>query len=175
MNELVINWIIVALIFALSIILLVLFKKRVVFELFNDLIVIHDFAYPANIPNYAIKSITLIDKMPKVTIKSNGYGGIRTRKGIYRIIGGKRVILYVEDFSKSPFIKIETVRENVYINFKNKELTQQLYDEMTKTVKILPETDLADCKFVSTKRSWVIVGIFIAILIVLGAIPAVLI
>jgi hypothetical protein len=161
------------LIFVLTIILLVLFKTKTKFGIFNDLIVISDFAYPANIPNYAIKSISLVEKLPKVTMRSNGYGGLKTWKGIFRILGGKRVLLYVEDHFKGPIIKIETVRESIYINFKDREQTHQLYDEMTKTVKILNEAELVDCKIVTGKRSWVIVGVFIAVITIIGLLPVI--
>ena len=156
----------------MTIVLLVLFRQKTKFEIFSDLIIISDFAYPANIPNYAIKSISMVEKLPKVMMRSNGYGGLKTWKGIFRIIGGKRALFYVEDHFKGPLIKIETVRESVYINFKDKEQTHQLYDELTKNVKLLNETELVDCKIVTTKRSWVIVGIFIAITLVIGLLPA---
>ena len=167
-----IGWLMIGIISLMTIVLLVLFRQKTRFEIFNDLIIISDFAYPANIPNYAIKSISMVEKLPKVMMRSNGYGGLKTWKGIFRILGGKRALFYVEDHFKGPLIKIETVRESVYINFKDKEQTHQLYDELTKNVKLLNETELVDCKIVTTKRSWVIVGIFIAITLVIGLLPA---
>ena len=156
----------------MTIVLLLLFRQKTRFEIFDDLIIISDFAYPANIPNYAIKSISMVEKLPKVTMRSNGYGGLKTWKGIFRIIGGKRVLLYVEDHNRGPLIKIETVRENVYINFKDREQTHQLYDELTKNVKILNKTELVDCKVITDKRSWAIVVVFIAITMMIGLLPA---
>ena len=167
-----IGWLMIGIISIMTIVLLVLFRQKTRFEIFSDLIIISDFAYPANIPNYAIKSISMVEKLPKVMMRSNGYGGLKTWKGIFRILGGKRALFYVEDHFKGPLIKIETVRESVYINFKDKEQTHQLYDELTKNVKLLNETELVDCKIVTAKRSWVIVGIFIAITLVIGLLPA---
>ena len=172
MNDMTISWLMIGVISLMTIVLLVLFRQKTRFEIFSDLIIISDFAYPANIPNYAIKSISMVEKLPKVMMRSNGYGGLKTWKGIFRILGGKRALFYVEDHFKGPLIKIETVRESVYINFKDKEQTHQLYDELTKNVKLLNETELVDCKIVTTKRSWVIVGIFIAITLVIGLLPA---
>ena len=172
MNDMTIGWLMIGIISIMTIVLLVLFRQKTRFEIFSDLIIISDFAYPANIPNYAIKSISMVEKLPKVMMRSNGYGGLKTWKGIFRIIGGKRALFYVEDHFKGPLIKIETVRESVYINFKDKEQTHQLYDELTKNVKLLNETELVDCKIVTAKRSWVIVGIFIAITLVIGLLPA---
>ena len=172
MNEITMGVMVMAPIFALTIVLLLLFRKKTGFEIFSNLIVINDFAYPANIPNYAIKSITLVEKLPKVLMRSNGYGGLRMWKGIFRILGGKRALFYVEDHNSGPLIKIETVRESVYINFKDKEQTHQLYDDLTKNVKLLNETELVDCKVINAKRSWVIVAAFIAITTVVGLLPA---
>ena len=172
MNDMTIGWLMIGIISLMTIVLLVLFRQKTKFDIFSDLIIISDFAYPANIPNYAIKSISMVEKLPKVMMRSNGYGGLKTWKGIFRILGGKRALFYVEDHFKGPLIKIDTVRESVYINFKDKEQTHRLYDELTKNVKLLNETELVDCKIVTTKRSWVIVGIFIAITLVIGLLPA---
>ena len=167
-----IGWMMIGVISIMTIVLLLLFRQKTKFEIFSNLIIISDFAYPANIPNYAIKSITLVEKLPKVLMRSNGYGGLRMWKGIFRILGGKRALFYVEDHNRGPLIKIETVRESVYINFKDKEQTHQLYDDLTKNVKLLNETELVDCKVINAKRSWVIVAIFIAITTVVGLLPA---
>lgn len=172
MDDLTLEFLIVALIIVLSVVLIVLFKMRTKFEIFNDLIVINDFAYPANIPNYVIESITLIEKLPKVIMRTNGYGGIRTWKGIFRIEGSRRAVFFVEDHHKGPFIKIKTVRESIYINLKDREQTQQLFDEMTKTVKILSEPELVEGKIVTTKRSWQIVAVFIVVVMLVSMIPA---
>ena len=172
MNDMTIGWLMIGVISLMTIVLLVLFRQKTRFEIFSDLIIISDFAYPANIPNYAIKSISMVEKLPKVMMRSNGYGGLKTWKGIFRILGGKRALFYVEDHFKGPLIKIETVRESVYINFKDKEQTHQLYDDLTKNVKLLNETELVDCKVINAKRSWVIVAIFIAITTVVGLLPA---
>jgi hypothetical protein len=174
MNDMTISWMMIGLISVMTIVLLVLFRQKTRFEIFSDLIIIRDFAYPANIPNYAIKSISMVEKLPKVMMRSNGYGGLRTWKGIFRILGGKRALFYVEDHFKGPLVKIETVRESVYINFKDREQTHQLYDDLTKNVKLLNETELVDCKIVTAQRSWVIVGVFIAITLVIGLLPAIL-
>ena len=172
MNDLTFFWLMMGLVFVLTIVFLAIFRKKTKFEIFNDLIVINDFVYPANIPNYVIKSISMVEKLPKVMMRSNGYAGLKMWKGVFRIIGGKRSLFYVENHFKGPLIKIETVRESVYINFKDKEQTHQLYDEMTKSVKLLNEAELVDCKVINGKRSWVIVAIFIAITTVIGLLPA---
>ncbi len=172
MNDMTFFWLMMGLIIVLTIVLLALFWKKTEFEIFNDLIVVNDFVYPANIPNYAIKSISMVEKLPKVMMRSNGYAGLKMWKGVFRILGGKRSLFYVEDHNRGPLVKIETVRECIYINFKDKEQTNQLYDNLTKNVKLLNETELVDCKLITAKRSWVIVGIFIAITAIIGLLPA---
>ena len=174
MNDMTLFWLMMVLVFVLTIVFLGIFRKKTKFEIFNDLIVINDFVYPANIPNYVIKSISMVEKLPKVMMRSNGYAGLKMWKGVFRILGGKRSLFYIENHFKGPIIKIETVRESIYINFKDMEQTHQLYDEMTKTVKIIDETELVDCKFVTTTRSWVIAGIFIAIVTVVSLLPAII-
>ena len=172
MNDITLFWLMMVLVFVLTIVFLAIFRKKTKFEIFNDLIVINDFVYPANIPNSVIKSISMVEKLPKTLMRSNGYGGLTRWKGVFRILGGKRALFYVENHFKGPLVKIETVRESIYINFKDMGQTRQLYDEMTKTVKIVDEAELVDCKFVTTTRSWVIAGIFIAIVTVVSLIPA---
>ena len=172
MNDITLFWLMMVLVFVLTIVFLAIFRKKTKFEIFNDLIVINDFVYPANIPNYVIKSISMVEKLPKTLMRSNGYGGLTRWKGVFRILGGKMALFYVENHFKGPLVKIETVRESIYINFKDMGQTRQLYDEMTKTVKIVDEAELVDCKFVTTTRSWVIAGIFIAIVTVVSLIPA---
>ena len=171
MNDITIAIILMALISGLTIVLLLLFRKQSRFEIFNDSIVIHDFGYPANIPNYTIKSISMIEQMPKVMLKSNGYGGLKIQKGIFKIQGGRRAALYVEDHRRGPFINIQTMRDNVYINLRDENQTHRLYDEMTKTIKILNEAELVDCKVVTTGRSWLVVAVFTAITILLSMLP----
>lgn len=174
MNDITLFWLMMVLVFVLTIVFLAIFRKKTKFEIFNDLIVVNDFVYPANIPNCVIKSISMVEKLPKVMMRSNGYGGLRMWKGVFRILGGKRCLFYVENHFKGPLVKIETVRESIYINFKDMGQTRQLYDEMTKTVKIVDETELVDCKFFTATRSWVIAGIFIAIVTVVSLIPAII-
>lgn len=172
MNDLTFFWLMMGLVFVLTIVFLSFFRKKTKFEAYNDMILINDFVYPANIPNYVIKSISLVEKLPKVMMRSNGYGGLRMWKGVFRILGGKRCLFYVENHFRGPLIKIDTVRECIFINFKDKEQTYQLYNELTKNVKLLDETELVDCQFFTAKRSWVIAGIFILIVTLVAMTPA---
>ena len=153
--------------FVITAILLILEGKMAKIQVFSDGILIDDFMYPAFIPNDAIKSIRLVYKSPSVTMRSNGYGGIRTWKGFYRLKEfKKRAILYLENHNKGPFVEIQTTNDLFYINYKNAEQTIQLNDEMNSTVKLVDESRLIDLPKLSQKRSIVVVVVFILVLMV---------
>ena len=152
--------------FITTAVLLVLVGRMSKIQVFSDGILIDDFMYPAFIPNDAIKSIRLIYKMPGIGMRINGYGGLKTWKGFYRIKDIRRGVLYVENHYKGPFIEIQTTYDMYYINFKNAELTQQLYDEMNSTLKLVDESRVIDLPRLSQKRSIVIVVVFVLVLMI---------
>lgn len=105
--------------------------------------------------------------MPKVTMRSNGYGGAFMWKGFFRIKDyRKRAVLYLENHYKAPFIEVQTTHDLYFINCKSPEQTTQLFEEMNSTVKLVDESRLIDMKTASQKRSIVIVVAFIAILLI---------
>lgn len=171
MSDLTIMVLLLTLIFAFTIVLLIVCRKTPQYLVFNDRISIKDFMYPAEIPNYAIESIDLVEKLPKIVMRTNGYGGIETWKGLFRIEGIRRAVLYTENHNRGPFIKIQSTSDVVYINMKDADMTRQLFDEMKNNVKLLKETDLIECKVVNVKRSWIIVGVFTAIVLLVSIIP----
>ena len=153
--------------FVITAILLILEGKMAKIQVFSDGILIDDFMYPAFIPNDAIKSIRLVYKSPSVTMRSNGYGGIRTWKGFYRLKElKKRAVLYLENHYKGPFVEIQTTNDLFYINFKNAEQTTQLYNEMNSTVKLVDESRVIDLPKLSQKRSIVVVVVFTLVLMI---------
>lgn len=145
----------------------ILVSKKPIIQLFPDGIYIKDFMYPSMIPNDSIKSIKLVYVMPKVTMRSNGYGGAFMWKGFFRIKDyRKRAVLYLENHYKAPFIEIQTTQDLYFINCKSPEQTTQLFDEMNATVKLVDESRLVDMKTASQKRSIVVVVVFIAVLLI---------
>ena len=153
--------------FVITAILLILEGKMAKIQVFSDGILIDDFMYPAFIPNDAIKSIKLVYKAPNVTMRSNGYGGIKMWKGIYRLREFKRrAVLYLENHNKGPFVEIQTTNDMYYINYKNAEQTIQLYDEMNSTLKLVDESRLVDLPKFSQKRSIVVVVVFVLVLMI---------
>lgn len=147
-------------------VLLVLVGRMSKIQVFSDGILIDDLMYPAFIPNDAIKSIRLVCKMPGVGMRINGYGGLKTWKGFYRIKDIRRGVLYVENHNKGPFIEIQTTYDMYYINFKNADQTQQLYDEMISTLKLVDESRVIDLPKLSQKRSIVVVVVFTLVLMI---------
>ena len=147
-------------------VLLILEGKMAKIQVFSDGILIDDFMYPAFIPNDAIKSIKLVYKMPGIGMRINGYGGLKTWKGFYRIKDIRRGVLYVENHYKGPFIEIQTTYDMYYINFKNADQTQQLYDEMNSTLKLVDESRVIDLPKLSQKRSIVVVVVFLLVLMI---------
>lgn len=145
----------------------ILVSRKPIIQIFPDGIYIKDFLYPSMIPNDSIKSIKQVYGMPKVTMRSNGYGGAFMWKGFFRIKDyRKRAVLYLENHYKAPFIEIQTTQDLYFINCKRPEQTAQLFNEMNSTVKLVDELRLVDMKTASQKRSIVVVVVFVAVLLI---------
>ena len=145
----------------------ILVSKKPIIQIFHDGIYVKDFLYPSMIPNDSIKSIKLVYGMPKVTMRSNGYGGAFMWKGFFRIKDyRKRAVLYLENHYKAPFIEVQTTQDVYFINCKQAEMTIRLFDEMNSTIKLVDESRLFDLKTASQKRSIVIVVVFVAVLLI---------
>ncbi len=137
---------------------------------FDDGIKIKDWMYPLSIPNDTIVSISLVDRLPSLMYRTNGTGLGPIQKGYFKVKNSslehsENATLYIRNRNASA-IEIRTVNGLVYINQKNDELTQELFNEMKNTVKILKENELNhSAKRPRTYRSvFVIVAIFIALL-----------
>lgn len=145
----------------------ILVSKKPIIQVFPDGIYVKDFLYPSMIPNDSIRSIKLVHSMPKVTMRSNGYGGAFMWKGFFRIKDyRKRAVLYLENHYKAPFIEIQTTQDLYFINCKSPKQTTQLFDEMNATVKLVDESRLVDMKTASQKRSIVVVVVFLVVLLI---------
>ncbi|MBQ5689824.1 MAG: hypothetical protein IIV21_07675 [Bacteroidales bacterium] len=121
------------------------FIKEKIF-VYEDGIKIKDLMYPLTIPNDAIVSINMIDRLPILKYRTNGTGMGAIQKGYFTVKNSfqehsENATLYIRNKNASA-IEIRTVNGLVYINQKNDELTQCLFDEMKSTVKILKENEL---------------------------------
>ena len=125
-------------------IILAFVKEKII--VYEDGIKIKDLMYPLTIPNDAIVSINMIDRLPILKYRTNGTGIGTIQKGYFTVKNSslehsENATLYIRNKNASA-IEIRTINGLVYINQKNDELTQYLFDEMKDTVKILKENEL---------------------------------
>lgn len=138
-------------------------------SVYDDGIKIKDFMYPLWIQNDTIASISLVDRLPLLIYKTNGGGLGRIQKGYYTIKKdgehSENATLYIRNKNASA-IEIRTVKGLIYINRKNDEQTQELFDEIKNNVKILKESELNyNARRPRTYRSVFIIAVFIVALI----------
>lgn len=149
---------------------LVAFKKETVL-IFNDGIKIKDLMYPLWIPNDTIVSINIIDNLPKLIYRTNGTGMGPIQKGYFTIKKNdfdhsENVTLYIRNRNVKA-IEIRTVKGLVYINQKNEELTEDLFNEMKNNVKILKDNELNYyAKPPRSRRSIVAIGVLLAAILI---------
>ncbi len=145
------------------------FIKEKIF-IYEDGIKIKDLMYPLTIPNDAIVSINMIDRLPILKYRTNGTGMGAIQKGYFTVKNpfqehSENATLYIRNKNASA-IEIRTVNGLVYINQKNDELTQYLFDEMKNTVKILKENELnLNAKRPRTYRSVFVIVVLLEALI----------
>ena len=143
-------------------------RERVL--VFEDGIKIKDWLYPLTIPNDTIVSISLVDRLPKLIRRANGTGIGLILKGYFTVKNSslehsENATLYIRNRNASA-VEIRTVKGLVYINQKNDELTQELFNEMKSTVKILKENELnLNAKRPRTYRSVIVIAVFFVVLL----------
>ena len=143
-------------------------RERVL--VFEDGIKVKDWLYPLTIPNDTIVSISLVDRLPKLIHRTNGTGMGPIQKGYFTVKNSSQehsenATLYIRNRNASA-IEIRTVKGLVYINQNNDELTQELFNEMKSTVKILKENELnLNAKRPRTYRSVFVIVVFLEALI----------
>jgi len=164
----------VILIIIMVVLLIIYCGKTPKFFVEKEGIFIKDFLYPSRIFAETIKSVTLCDVMPKVLMRTNGYGGISKWKGFFQIKKDKvrSSIFYLENHKNGLFIEIETTNRLYYINLKNEEQTRYLYDEIKSKVKFVDEKDLIIVKDnAPVYRSVIIIFVFLFIVTAVSMLP----
>lgn len=152
------------------VLLIVAAVRRERILVFEDGIKIKDLLYPLSIPNDTIVSISLVDSLPKLIRRTNGTGIGLILKGYFTVKNSsleysENATLYIRNRNASA-IEIRTVNGVVYINQKNDELTQELFQEMKNTVKILENNELnLDAKRPRTYRSVIVIAVFFVVLL----------
>jgi len=73
-----------------------------------------------------IKSVELLDDMPEVTWKQNGFGLSTMAKGQFKVKDYGSSLLFIHKGS-SPYLYIELEGKKIFINSKNPEQTKKWY------------------------------------------------
>lgn len=90
--------------------------------------------YGIDLPIKDIKSIELVNELPEITLKINGFALQNIEKGLFRTNGGEKVKLLINSQNK-PFILIITnTNDKIYYSSKEKS-NQKIYNQLIKVVK----------------------------------------
>ncbi|MFD2444248.1 DUF3784 domain-containing protein [Bacillus sp. CGMCC 1.16607] len=76
-----------------------------------------------------IKEIKLLEKMPEVTSKQNGFGTSTMAKGAFKVKGYGSSLLFVRR-GYSPILYIEMEKKKIFINSKDSEVVKAWYDQL---------------------------------------------
>jgi hypothetical protein len=76
-----------------------------------------------------IQSVKLLDEMPPVTRKNNGFGLSTLAKGKFTVEGYGNSLLFVRKQS-SPYVYIELSDENIFLNGETPEETKEWYEQL---------------------------------------------
>lgn len=86
--------------------------------------------YGMTIPYSEITGVDTVRSLPKIEMRSNGYAFGKTKIGNFRLADTRKVKMFIKT-GHEPYIQIESQnRVPVYINFKNRERTVELYSEL---------------------------------------------
>ncbi len=130
----------------ITVVFSVLAVKKESVAVFEDGIKIKDTLFPLAISNDTIISISLLDRMPRVVARSNGVSFGAVLKGRCRIKrdefeGSEKAIVYQRK-RNGKTIEIKTINGSVFINRGDDFYTEELYNEMKSTIKILKDNEL---------------------------------
>ncbi|WP_346934614.1 DUF3784 domain-containing protein [Clostridium sp.] len=91
----------------------------------------------ASISRDKVKSISLVDEMPKILIRTGGIGMGRIQKGNYNLEGDIGAKLFLAS-KEGPFIEItvDSKPSIYYINYKDKEITKTTYEDIIKKLDL---------------------------------------
>jgi len=96
-----------------------------------DALSVRNGVYRNTIPLTSIRTATLETGLPRIGLKTNGFGAGDTLRGNFRLDDWGITRLYINRDSP-PFLVIRTVdNQYVVVNFKDPERTRMLYSELT--------------------------------------------
>jgi hypothetical protein len=82
-------------------------------------------------PASDVTGISLLPTLPRVLLKTNGFGGGASLRGHFRVEGLGDGRLYVEE-GFAPYVLVRLRQGFVVLNFREPERTRALYDEMAR-------------------------------------------
>ena len=82
-------------------------------------------------PASDVTGISLLPTLPRVLLKTNGFGGAGTLRGHFRVEGLGDGRLYVEE-GFAPYVLVLLRQGFVVVNFREPERTRALYEEMAR-------------------------------------------
>lgn len=85
--------------------------------------------YGENIPKEDIQEVLLLNEIPPISIRTNGLGLGRIKKGYFKMKNIGIVKLFLRS-NKAPYILIKTKKRQFYINFKDPNETKNLYNQI---------------------------------------------
>lgn len=82
-----------------------------------------------------IKGIELMERMPEVTVRQNGFGLSDVSKGYFKVKGYGKSLIFIEH-GHSPYLYLH-LHENrhIFINNKDPRITEQWYKELKEKLK----------------------------------------
>lgn len=89
--------------------------------------------YASTVPTDDIVEVVLLDSIPKVLRKHNGFDFGNILRGYFNLESIGKGRLYINN-GKPPYVYIELKKGFVIINYKNVEETQNLYDRIKKVL-----------------------------------------
>ena len=144
--------------------------KKAIVIVFEDGIKIKDALFPLTISNDTIISISLLDEMPRIVARNNGESLGYVIKGRCKIKRSefeekeKAFVYYTKKGRKT--IEIKTLNGSVFINRAVDFETEELYNEMKSTVKILKDNELDySAKGPRSHRNTIIVTLIVIALV----------
>ena len=120
--------------------------KKAIVIVYEDGIKIKDALFPLTISNDTIISISLLDEMPRIVARNNGAclgyvvkGRCKIKRNEFE--GSEKAFVYYTKKGRKV-IEIKTLNGSVFINRVDDSQTEELYNEMKSTIKILKDNEL---------------------------------
>lgn len=86
--------------------------------------------YGEDIPLEKIRAVCLLETMPKIETRLNGFSLVNIKKGHFRLRNEKNATLFLRA-NKQPFLRIDLIdNRTIFINFENPTKTITLYDRL---------------------------------------------